>query len=83
MWLDTILVANRAYHASCHKEAARDRESTPVYPRTTPEPVLGKRKAEVSFFRVAPNQGFRDVKLTGVKQSELQSVRGRVKMDGV
>lgn len=43
VWLDTVLVGGRAYHASCHAEAARDREGTP---RRTPEPVLGKRKAE-------------------------------------
>jgi pre-mRNA cleavage complex 2 protein Pcf11 len=39
-WLDTVLVGNRAYHASCHAEATRDRENTPV---------LGKRKAETSI----------------------------------
>lgn len=48
VWLDTVLVGNRAYHASCHAEATRDREGTPGY-RRTPEPVLGKRKAEVSI----------------------------------
>ncbi|RSL64222.1 hypothetical protein CEP51_013185 [Fusarium floridanum] len=48
VWLDTVLVGNRAYHASCHAEATRDRESTPGLGRT-PEPVLGKRKAETSI----------------------------------
>jgi pre-mRNA cleavage complex 2 protein Pcf11 len=48
VWLDAVLVGNRAYHASCHVEATRDREATPVFSRNTPEPVLGKRKAEVS-----------------------------------
>ncbi|CAM1509311.1 Fc.00g030500.m01.CDS01 [Cosmosporella sp. VM-42] len=49
VWLDTVLVGNRAYHASCHAEATRDREGTPGL-RRTPEPsVLGKRKAEVSI----------------------------------
>ncbi|KAL0940728.1 mRNA cleavage factor complex component pcf11 [Colletotrichum truncatum] len=46
VWLDTILVGNRAFHYSCHAEATQARESTPVYSRGTPEPVLGKRKAE-------------------------------------
>lgn len=49
VWLDVVLVANRAYHASCHAEATRDREGTPLVPRRTPEPVLGKRKAETSM----------------------------------
>ncbi|KAF5701419.1 pre-mRNA 3'-end processing factor [Fusarium globosum] len=40
VWLDTVLVGDRAYHASCHAEATRDRENTPV---------LGKRKAETSI----------------------------------
>ncbi|KAF6821283.1 mRNA cleavage factor complex component pcf11 [Colletotrichum sojae] len=44
VWLDTTLVGNRAYHYSCHAEATHARESTP-------EPVLGKRKAEVSMPR--------------------------------
>ncbi|KAJ3499221.1 hypothetical protein NLG97_g524 [Lecanicillium saksenae] len=46
VWLDAVLVRNRAYHASCYAEATRDRESTPGASRRTPEPVLGKRKAE-------------------------------------
>ncbi|KAH6897437.1 hypothetical protein B0T10DRAFT_186333 [Thelonectria olida] len=49
VWLDTVLVGNRAYHASCHAEATRDRESTPGLARLAPEPVLGKRKAETSI----------------------------------
>lgn len=46
VWLDCVLVGGRAYHASCHAEATRDREGTP---RRTPEPVLGKRKAEMGL----------------------------------
>ncbi|KAL2891379.1 hypothetical protein HOO65_010737 [Ceratocystis lukuohia] len=38
VWLDTMRVGNKAYHASCYNEAFRS--------RNTPEPVLGKRKAE-------------------------------------
>ncbi|KAJ6440765.1 mRNA cleavage factor complex component Pcf11 [Purpureocillium lavendulum] len=49
VWLDAVLVGNRAYHASCHAEATRDREGTPGISRRTPEPVLGKRKAETSI----------------------------------
>lgn len=52
VWLDAVLVGGtRAYHASCHAEATRDREGTPGTGglRRTPEPVLGKRKAEVSI----------------------------------
>ncbi|ROT40277.1 hypothetical protein SODALDRAFT_321657 [Sodiomyces alkalinus F11] len=45
VWLDTMLVGNRAYHVSCHAEATRPRDGTPA--RSTPEPALGKRKAEV------------------------------------
>ncbi|KAG7142934.1 hypothetical protein HYQ46_007567 [Verticillium longisporum] len=44
VWLDAKLVGNRAYHASCHAEATMVRDATPA--RGTPEPVLGKRKAE-------------------------------------
>ena len=49
VWLDAVLVNNRAYHASCHAEATRDREATPGTSRRTPEPVLGKRKAETGI----------------------------------
>lgn len=49
VWLDTVLVGNRAYHASCRAEATRDRDSTPGLSRRTPEPVLGKRKAEAGL----------------------------------
>jgi len=49
VWMDAVKVGPRVYHASCHSEATRDRESTPGPSRDTPEPVLGKRKAEVSL----------------------------------
>ncbi|KAK7416376.1 mRNA 3' end processing factor [Neonectria magnoliae] len=48
VWLDAVLVGNRAYHASCHAEATQDRESTPGLTRP-PESLLGKRKAETSM----------------------------------
>ncbi|CAI6095313.1 unnamed protein product [Clonostachys chloroleuca] len=46
VWLDTVLVGNRAYHASCHAEATKDRDDPP---RRSPEPILGKRKAETGL----------------------------------
>ncbi|KAK2590157.1 mRNA 3' end processing factor [Conoideocrella luteorostrata] len=49
VWLDAVLVGNRAFHASCHAEATRDREGTPGVSRRTPEPVLGKRKADTTI----------------------------------
>ncbi|KAI1809323.1 hypothetical protein GGS20DRAFT_318157 [Poronia punctata] len=55
VWSDAIKVGDRIYHASCHREAFRDGGGTPMYSRGTPEPVLGKRKAEqdelASIFR--------------------------------
>lgn len=45
VWLDAVMVGGRAYHGSCYREAYGAREATPA--RGTPEPVLGKRKAEV------------------------------------
>jgi pre-mRNA cleavage complex 2 protein Pcf11 len=55
MWKDAIQVGNRIYHASCYRQAMDDRAkaSTPVGavkgPRaSTPDSVLGKRKADVS-----------------------------------
>ncbi|KOS18586.1 Uncharacterized protein ESCO_001400 [Escovopsis weberi] len=57
VWLDTVLVGKKAYHASCHAEATRDRDGDDLMPgaagpgagRRTPEPVLGKRKAELGL----------------------------------
>ncbi|KAI1506546.1 hypothetical protein F5X99DRAFT_7341 [Biscogniauxia marginata] len=46
VWPDAAKVGERIYHASCHREATKDGGSTPRYARSTPEPVLGKRKAE-------------------------------------
>ncbi|KAI0407040.1 hypothetical protein F4802DRAFT_555434 [Xylaria palmicola] len=48
VWSDAIKVGDRIYHASCHREAFKDGGGggTPMYTRNTPEPVLGKRKAE-------------------------------------
>ncbi|KAI0513223.1 hypothetical protein F5B22DRAFT_612736 [Xylaria bambusicola] len=52
VWADAIKVGDRVYHASCHQEAFKDGGgppplySAPMHARSTPEPVLGKRKAE-------------------------------------
>lgn len=46
VWLDAKKVGVKIYHASCYREAFKDRGSTPVNARGTPEPVTGKRKAE-------------------------------------
>lgn len=55
VWMDAVKVGDRVYHASCYGEATKgaggggggNDRVTPA--RGTPEPVLGKRKAEVSF----------------------------------
>ncbi|KAI1210430.1 uncharacterized protein F4807DRAFT_65863 [Annulohypoxylon truncatum] len=49
VWPDTMKVGEKIYHASCYQEAFRGSGNTPSYARGTPEPVTGKRKAEVSF----------------------------------
>lgn len=53
MWPDATKVGEKIYHASCYQEAFKDGGNnggnTPSYARGTPEPVTGKRKAEVSF----------------------------------
>lgn len=46
VWADAIKIGDRVYHASCHREAFKDGDGTPIYTRSTPEPILGKRKAE-------------------------------------
>ncbi|KAI1132164.1 hypothetical protein F5Y10DRAFT_231698 [Nemania abortiva] len=46
VWADAIKVGDRIYHASCHREASKDGGANSMYTRTTPEPILGKRKAE-------------------------------------
>ena len=51
VWLDAVLVGGRAYHASCHDEATKDRDEGGAggTMRRTPEPLLGKRKAETGL----------------------------------
>jgi pre-mRNA cleavage complex 2 protein Pcf11 len=50
VWEDAINVGGRVYHASCHQEVIGG-SATAMYARSTPEPVLGKRKAEVSLLK--------------------------------
>ena len=45
VWMDAIKIGNRVYHASCHAELKKDGGNTPRI--STPDSVLGKRKAEV------------------------------------
>lgn len=49
VWMDAKKIGERIYHASCYAEATKDVHNAQVK-RDTPEPVLGKRKAEVSGF---------------------------------
>ncbi len=48
VWMDAKKVGERVYHASCYAEATKDVNT--VIKRGTPEPVLGKRKAEVYIY---------------------------------
>jgi len=81
VWMDAVKIGDRVFHASCHREAAGDRrEATPGYGRGTPEPVLGKRKAEVCFeFR---DLGGQHQDRTNMAQDDFQSARGKLKMEG-
>lgn len=56
VWTDALRVGGRAYHASCYAEVTKGGSGggTPMYSRATPDPVLGKRKAEVSSFVYSP-----------------------------
>ncbi|KAA6409587.1 MAG: mRNA cleavage factor complex component Pcf11 [Lasallia pustulata] len=47
VWMDAIKIGGRVFHASCHAEMKKDGGSTPLR-TSTPDSVLGKRKAEVS-----------------------------------
>jgi pre-mRNA cleavage complex 2 protein Pcf11 len=47
VWMDAKKIGDRIYHASCHAEATKDVGNAQIK-RGTPEPVLGKRKADVS-----------------------------------
>ena len=58
--MDAVKIGARVYHASCHAEASKDGGGTPMR-NSTPEPVLGKRKAEV---RTLPSLTFLRLTLT-------------------
>jgi len=45
VWMDARKIRERIYHASCYAEAYKDGNSSQVK-RGTPEPILGKRKAD-------------------------------------
>lgn len=45
VWMDAVKLGERIYHASCHAEARKSYQ----HGTGTPEPVLGKRKNEVSY----------------------------------
>lgn len=54
VWTDALRVGERAYHASCYSEVTKGGGGSgigmPMHSRATPDPILGKRKAEVSRF---------------------------------
>lgn len=91
IWPDATRVGDRIYHASCHREATKDDVTMlPIHGgvRGTPEPVLGKRKAEVSSRR-CPYRCPYEIRWASagkanavlIKQNELTSMRGKMKME--
>lgn len=46
VWIDAIKIGSKVYHASCYSDLKRDGGNTPSR-ISTPDSVLGKRKAEV------------------------------------
>ncbi|MCJ1234159.1 hypothetical protein MMC14_002117 [Varicellaria rhodocarpa] len=54
VWMDAIKIGSRVYHASCHAELKQDGTTTPLGRMSTPDSVLGKRKAEVSISNPLP-----------------------------
>lgn len=48
IWQDATKVGSRVFHGTCYAEVTKDgRGNTPLGRTGTPDPVLGKRKAEV------------------------------------
>jgi len=47
VWMDAEKIGSKVYHASCYSELQKDEADTPR--TSTPDSVLGKRKAEVSY----------------------------------
>ena len=45
VWTDAVKIGGRIYHASCYADLKKDGGNTPRI--STPDSVLGKRKAEV------------------------------------
>lgn len=58
VWEDATQVDGRIYHASCHQEVTGGIGHAATVYRGTPEPVLGKRKAEVSLLKLAHTKRF-------------------------
>ncbi|KAI1136619.1 hypothetical protein F5Y05DRAFT_99534 [Hypoxylon sp. FL0543] len=81
VWPDTMKVGAKIYHASCYQEAFKDRAHTPINARGTPEPVTGKRKAEVSSSHYVSKFTARELLLIHYKQEELTSMRSKVKVE--
>jgi len=78
VWLDAKEIGGRVYHASCHAEAFKDSLSS-LAKRGTPEPVLGKRKAEVSS--TISKIVFNNRLLTCEIQDEHIAVRPKIKTE--
>ena len=53
VWMDAMKIGNRVYHASCHSELKKEGGTTPLR-MSTPDSVLGKRKAVSSGTEVIP-----------------------------
>ncbi|KAH8593649.1 hypothetical protein B0O99DRAFT_207403 [Bisporella sp. PMI_857] len=53
VWMDAKKVGDRVYHATCYAEAFKDSLNSQAK-RGTPDPVLGKRKAEDDHIAVRP-----------------------------
>ncbi|KAI0137302.1 hypothetical protein BJ170DRAFT_678153 [Xylariales sp. AK1849] len=83
VWEDAVHVGDRIYHASCHQEVTGGSAiaAAAMYSRSTPEPVLGKRKAEVSMPDLLPPRVVSEtVTDKSFKQDELLGLRAKMKL---
>jgi pre-mRNA cleavage complex 2 protein Pcf11 len=88
VWPDAIRVGDRIYHASCHREATGGSGAVAAlygnnnnnHSRNTPEPVLGKRKAEVCTHSSRTSKS-RAERTNKYKQDEMSGLRNKLKTE--
>lgn len=79
VWMDAVKIGERVFHASCHREATKDRDREDTQAATAAAAAAAAAAAQAQLYQRGAPEG-----VLGKRKAEddFQSLRGKLKMEG-